>query len=258
MQLPGRILRGATALIASTLLFCASAGVAHAEEGSSVYDPWEPMNRGIFAVNEFADRYFIQYLAMGYDALLPDPLESGIRNVFENGRLPITFTNNLLQLKILGAVEEIIRFGLNTTVGIGGLFDAAEDAGLPSNNEDFGQTLGTWGVPPGPFLMLPALGPSNIRDGLGLATDTATLAYSFFLPFWVNAALTGGNLIGTRSLAIEVIRENRESAFDLYLFTRNAYMANRASRVHDEDQSDAPAETDEDLYYFDDEEDQEW
>jgi phospholipid-binding lipoprotein MlaA len=240
------------------LLVGTAAGPVRADEEATVYDPWEKMNRGIFAFNEFADRYFIEYLAIGYDALLPDAVERGIDNVFENGRLPVKLANNLLQLKFMGATEEIIRFALNTSVGIGGLFDAAADAGLPSTEEDFGQTLGYWGVPPGPFLMLPVLGPSNIRDGVGLGVDSTSLAYSFFLPFWVNATLTLGNLITVRSLAIEVIRENRASAFDLYVFTRNAYMSNRSSRVRDENLSDAPAEIDEDLYYFDDEEDEEW
>lgn len=235
---------------------------------SEVYDPFEKFNRGVFWFNEFADRYFIGYLAQGYDLLLPDPLQRGIRNVFENARLPIKLTNNLLQLKFKSSAEEVVRFGLNSTVGIGGLFDAATQGGLPSNPEDFGQTLGYWGAPPGPFLMLPILGPSGVRDGIGLGVDSVNTAYSFFLPFVVNASITVAYLVNVRAQVIDVIRDNRESAFDLYVFTRNAYVANRRYRVLDRDLLDESEiqrpeevhptpqgdEEEEDLYFFEDEE----
>jgi phospholipid-binding lipoprotein MlaA len=227
---------------------------------SEVNDPFETLNRGVFWFNEFTDIYFIEYVAVGYDFLIPDPLQRGIRNVFENLRLPIKFTNNLLQLKFKSAAEEIVRFGLNTTVGMGGLFDAATQGGLPSNNEDFGQTLGYWGAPAGPFIMLPFLGPSGVRDGFGLAVDTVSQAYSFYLPAVVNAGLTVGNLANVRVLAIDVIRDNRESAFDLYVFTRNAYVANRRYRVLDRDlleRSGTPGGTDDDLYRFDEDDEEE-
>ena len=227
---------------------------------ASVNDPFETFNRGVFWFNEFTDRHFIEYLARGYDFILSDALQRGIRNVFENGRLPIKLTNNLLQLKFESAAEEIVRFGLNTTVGIGGLFDAATQGGLPSNDEDFGQTLGYWGAPAGPFLMLPILGPSGVRDGFGLGVDTASQIYSFFILFAVIAAVTVENLANIRSLAIEVIRDNRESAFDLYIFTRNAYVANRRYRVLDRDLLEASGvvvEGDDDLYQIEEDDDEE-
>ncbi|MCH2170375.1 VacJ family lipoprotein [Myxococcota bacterium] len=244
------------AVVVGSLLFVlAVSGPVRASDEPSIDDPFESVNRAIFWFNDVSDRYFIEYVAMGYDFLLPDPLERGIANVFENGRFPVKFANNLLQWKVRNAWGECVRLMLNTTAGIGGLFDAGVAAGFASHPEDFGQTLGYWGVPPGPYLMLPFLGPSNVRDGFGLATDTATLFYAFFLPFEVNAGLTIGNFINFRSMAMEVIRTNRASAFDLYVFTRNAYMSNRASRIRDQIQSDAPAEADEDLYYFDEEDD---
>ena len=252
-----------TAIIAVGIFAAAASRADAFVEGefgeSEVRDPLEKFNRGIFWFNEITDRYFIGYLAEGYAFIIPDPLQRGIRNVFENARFPIKFANNLLQLKFESAAEEIVRLGLNTTVGIGGLFDAATQGGLPSNDEDFGQTLGYWGTPAGPFIMLPFLGPSGLRDGFGLGVDTASQAYSFFLPFVVNASLAVANLANFRALAIEVIRDNRESAFDLYVFTRNAYVANRRYRVLDRDlmgetEKSQNGEEEEDLYFFEDEE----
>jgi len=255
-------------------IFAASAAAGSESEEqnveSEINDPFETWNRGVFWVNEFADRYFIEYMARGYDLILADPLQRGIHNVFENGRLPIKLVNSLLQLKLKSAAEEVVRFGLNSTVGIGGLFDAATQGGLPSNDEDFGQTLGYWGVPAGPFIMLPIIGPSGVRDGFGFGVDSLTLFYSFFLPFAVNASLTVGYFADVRASLIEVIRDNRASAFDLYIFTRNAYVSNRRYRVLDRDlaqnsgsqgeadddlhQIDEYDEEEEDLYFFEDEE----
>jgi len=254
----------------SSVAITAEADESEDSEELEVSDPFEKWNRGVFWVNEITDRYFIEYIAKGYALILPDPLQRGIHNVFENGRLPIKFGNSLLQLKFKSAGEEIVRFGLNTTVGIGGLFDAASQGGLPSHNEDFGQTLGHWGVSTAPFIMVPFIGPMNLRDGFGLGVDSLSLFYSFFLPLAVNASLTAGYYVDTRASFIDVIRDNRESAFDLYVLTRNAYMANRRYRVLDRDlvrnfgyqsgaeddlyQFNEDDEEEEDLYFFEDEE----
>ena len=253
-----------SAVVAFGIFVAVAAGADVDAEGDysepEIRDPFEKFNRGVFKFNEFTDRYFLEYFAQAYDFVLPDALQRGIRNVFENARFPIKFGNNLLQLKFEPAAEEIVRFGLNSTVGIAGLFDAATQGGLPSNDEDFGQTLGYWGAQPGPFLMLPILGPSGVRDGIGLGVDSVSLAYSFFLPFVVNASLTVANLANVRALAIDVIRDNRTSAFDLYIFTRNAYVANRRYRVLDRDvleRSGKLGESDDDFYYFDEDDEEE-
>ena len=116
------------------------------------------------------------------------------------------------------------------------------------------KTLGFWGIPQGPYLVLPILGPSNVRDTVGLAVDTFSGVHSYYATFWVNVVLTTSQLLNFRTLSIDAIRDERASAFDLYVFIRNAYVSNRKVKVLDQDRSEAPAESDEDLYYFDDDE----
>jgi phospholipid-binding lipoprotein MlaA len=215
-------------------------------------DPWEGFNRKIFWFNDKLDLYLLRPVAVGWDFVLPDLVQTGIRNVFQNARFPIIFLNDLLQAKPVEAGQDLGRFVVNTTVGIGGLWDPAKRIGLTGNNEDFGQTLGYWGVPPGPFLVLPILGASNPRDTVGLAADAATMVHPYFLVWYISAAITTTNLINTRARYIEEIDENRASALDFYAFQRNAYMALRENLVNDYQPSADPQ--DDDLYYFEDEE----
>jgi phospholipid-binding lipoprotein MlaA len=215
-------------------------------------DPWEGFNRKIFWFNDKLDIYLLRPIAVGWDFVLPDLVQTGIRNVFQNARFPIVFLNDLLQAKPVQAGQDLGRFVVNTTVGIGGLWDPAKRIGLKGNNEDFGQTLGYWGVPPGPFLVLPILGASNPRDTVGLAADSATMVHPYFLVWYISAAITTTNLINTRARYIEEIDENRASALDFYAFQRNAYMALRENLVNDYEPTADPQ--DDDLYYFEDEE----
>jgi phospholipid-binding lipoprotein MlaA len=215
-------------------------------------DPWEGFNRKIFWFNDKLDIYLLRPVAVGWDFVLPDLVQTGIRNVFQNARFPIIFLNDLLQAKPVEAGQDLGRFVVNTTVGIGGLWDPAKRIGLTGNNEDFGQTLGYWGVPPGPFLVLPILGASNPRDTVGLVADSATMVHPYFLVWYISAAITTTNLINTRARYIEEIDENRASALDFYAFQRNAYMALRENLVNDYQPSADPQ--DDDLYYFEDEE----
>jgi phospholipid-binding lipoprotein MlaA len=215
-------------------------------------DPWEGFNRKIFWFNDKLDIYLLRPVAVGWDFVLPDLVQTGIRNVFQNARFPIIFLNDLLQAKPVEAGQDLGRFVVHTTVGIGGLWDPAKRIGLTGNNEDFGQTLGYWGVPPGPFLVLPILGASNPRDTVGLVADSATMVHPYFLVWYISAAITTTNLINTRARYIEEIDENRASALDFYAFQRNAYMALRENLVNDYQPSADPQ--DDDLYYFEDEE----
>lgn len=138
-------------------------------------DPWEGFNRRMYYFNAKADKYVLLPVVAGYKKVTPDFIETGISNFFNNlGEIP-TFINSLLQLKIAVAGETFGRFALNSTVGLAGLFDVATPAGLVEQNEDFGQTLGYWGVDTGPYLVLPLLGPSSLRDATGLVFDS--LAY---------------------------------------------------------------------------------
>jgi phospholipid-binding lipoprotein MlaA len=221
-------------------------------DDSAPNDPWEGFNRGIFAFNEKLDLWFMRPVAIGWDAVMPDLVQTGLRNVFSNARFPVIFVNNLLQGKPKAAGEDLGRFFLNTWLGVGGLFDPAKDIGLPGNNEDFGQTLGYWGVPAGPYLVLPFLGPSSPRDAAGIAADSATMVHPYFVAWYVSAAITATSVVNTRAHYLDEIDENRRTALDFYSFTRNAYVSYRENLVNDrEDDESDPADN---LYYFDDEE----
>ena len=196
-------------------------------------DPWEPMNRGLFWVNDGLDRYAIEPVSKVWDFVLPDFAQRSLRNAFENLRFPIVFFNDLFQLKPKEAGQDLARFLLNTTVGIGGLLDPASTIGLKMRNEDFGQTLGYWGVPPGPYLMLPFFGPSNVRDGCGLIVDSGFRAVGFFIPFWASIAMQAVDTLNRRSLIREQIASERLAALDWYSAVRSAYTQYRENQVQD-------------------------
>ena len=225
-------------------------GVASAD--SDVSDPWEGMNRGIFGFNEGVDRWVAEPIAKGVDFITPDPVERAIRRFFVNTLFPVRFVNDLLQAKPVAAAEDLARFVINTTVGVAGFFDPATKFGFEGHTEDFGQTLGYWGVPPGPYLVLPFIGPSSPRGTVGLIADSATRIYPFFIPMWMSAAITGTDLVNRRSLALETIAEERAAALDYYVAVRNAYVSYRENQVLDrkEDESDSS----DDLYYIEPEE----
>lgn len=146
--------------------------VVRTEKGIlNVYDPWEPMNRAIYNFNAGFDRYVLLPTVRGYRKVTPDLLETGISNFFENLRELKYFVNNLLQFELEGSAISLGRFVINSTVGVAGFWDQATPLGLNVQVEDFGQTLGKWGVGHGPYLVLPVFGPSNLRDAGGLVID---------------------------------------------------------------------------------------
>ena len=212
-------------------------------------DPWERMNRGTFGFNEGADRWVIAPIAKGWDFVIPDPVERSIRKFFVNSRIPIHFVNALLQAKLVAAFEDLTRFVVNTTIGVAGFFDPATHFGLEAHHEDFGQTLGYWGVPPGPYLVLPIFGPSNPRDTGGLIVDSASLVYPWFVPIYVSPAIGVFDLLNRRSLVLDSIAAEREAALDYYVFVRNAYLSYRENLVRDREEDDEA--DDDDLYYVD-------
>ncbi len=228
-------------------------------------DPWEPMNRGIFAFNETLDKYAIEPVAKGWDFVLPEIVQTGIGNFFDNLNMPIVFANDVLQAKPGAAFFDLVRLVYNTTFGLAGLIDIATMVEIPRNDEDFGQTLGYWGLSSGPYLVLPIFGPSTVRDGTGLLVDSAARSFGYITPFWsgvvgLSGAETTGATIGTtaielinlRARFLEEIASSRADAFDYYVFVRNAYLQNRRAKVND--QPETSAEDDEDLYFFEDDE----
>ena len=219
--------------------------------GCAGTDPWEGMNRGTFWFNEKADDYVLEPVAKGWDWALPATAQTGLRNFFANLSFPLHFVNNLLQLKPLDAGEDLARFLVNTTVGVVGFVDVASKIDVPKNDEDFGQTLGSYGVPAGPYLVLPLLGPSSTRDAPSLAVDGATQPLNWVLPFAVNAGLTVTEIVNLRAYYLEDVDQARRDAFDFYIFRRDAYLDNREHRVSDRDPEES--DDDEELYFPDEE-----
>lgn len=196
-------------------------------------DPFEGFNEKMFWFNrEVLDRYILKPVATAWDFILPDPVQKGIHNAVDNLAVVRRVVNNALQLKFVGTAKEVARFGINSTIGLAGLFDMAKDGfGIEQSDEDTGQTLGTWGIGPGPYLVLPFLPPLTIRDGIGFAIDTAMTPYIYFVPWYTTIAGTSINVVNERSLNLDRYERVAESTVDLYSAVRNAYLQRRAAAI---------------------------
>lgn len=216
-------------------------------------DPWEPMNRAIFNFNEGLDGYVLEPVATGWDTVVPEPVQTSVGNFFDHLVLPTHFVNDLLQGKFYEGGETFFRAIINTTLGVGGLFDPATHFTVHRSNEDFGQTLGAWGVPAGPYLVLPLLGPSNPRDTAAIVVDSSFGVIGFFFPYYVSVPAGAVDVVNDRAAVLEEIAAERASAFDFYSFVRNAAISFRVNQVNDraEDPDD-----DDDLYYTEDEDEE--
>ena len=195
-------------------------------------DPLEPMNRAIFEFNEIVDDNVLKPIAKGYKYVTPDPVEVGISNFFSNLGEIGTITNDLLQLKFAQAGRDTMRFFLNSTLGIFGIFDVATPLGLSKNKEDFGQTLGFWGVPDGPYLVLPFLGPSSFRDGPSMIVDYE-LSPVEQLHHEERQVLQTLDIVDTRARLLRVTKILDTAAKDKYIFIRESYLQKRESQVND-------------------------
>ncbi|MGH7897107.1 MAG: MlaA family lipoprotein [Candidatus Binatia bacterium] len=210
-------------------------------------DPLESLNRKIFWLNDNLDVYVLEPVAKGWDYVLPKRVEVSISNFFYNLRFPIETLNCLLQGKFERAGSDVARFLINTTVGVAGFFDPATGWGFPLHWEDFGQTLGWWGLGPGPYLVLPILGPSDLRDGAGLIVDSASSVTPFFIDTYILLGARTVEIVNVRAQYLDTVRQAKESAFDYYGFVRNAYLQRRAGLIND--QGPEAAKPAEDLYY---------
>ncbi len=195
-------------------------------------DPLEPMNRAIFEFNEIVDDNVLKPIAKGYKYVTPDPVEVGISNFFSNLGEIGTITNDLLQLKFSQAGRDTMRFFLNSTLGIFGIFDVATPLGLSKNKEDFGQTLGFWGVPDGPYLVLPFLGPSSFRDGPSMIVDYE-LSPVEQLHHEERQVLQTLDIVDTRARLLRATKILDTAAKDKYIFIRESYLQKRESQVND-------------------------
>ena len=217
------------------LTLAACAGTA-SPEALAANDPYEPTNRSILSFNQTVDRLvFIHTLERYRD--LPEAVRNGVHNILRNLALPTIFVNDILQAKPDLAGRTVARFVINSSVGLGGIFDPATPFGLPYHGEDFSQTLSSWGASEGPFQMLPLLGPSNPRDTFGLAVDTfgidPTNHIHFKQHFWWAAGRQYLNVLDLRSQTFETLQGIERSSVDYYAALRNLYRQARDNEIRD-------------------------
>ncbi|RQH02932.1 MlaA family lipoprotein [Paraburkholderia dinghuensis] len=196
-------------------------------------DPWEGFNRTVFKFNDTVDQYAIKPVAQGYEKVTPQPVRDSITNFFANIGDVYNVANNLLQLKIADGVQDIMRIVINTVFGVGGLFDVATLAKLPKHNQDLGLTLGHYGVPAGPFLVLPLFGPSTVRDAIGTGGNYFINPLTYVNPAAASWGLYGLNLTSTRANLLGATDLLEGAAIDKYSFVRNAYLQRRRYLLSD-------------------------
>ncbi|WP_128113699.1 VacJ family lipoprotein [Polynucleobacter necessarius] len=216
---------------AALLLGCASipAGVE-----PSPQDPWEPFNRSVFEFNEDLDAYVLKPVVAGYRFVLPEFMREGVYNFFSNYNDIYTTLYNLLQGKPGYAFNDFMRVVVNTTMGLGGLLDIATSGGLEKHKEDWGQTLGVWGVPAGPYVVLPFFGPSNVRDTFGTVADLESDYLFRLLPdVALRNSLTGLRVVNARNTYYEAGDLLDGAAIDKYSFMRDAYIQRRAYQINE-------------------------
>ena len=221
------------------LLFCACYFLSACATAPHSHDPLEPINRATFSFNQTADTYVLKPVAKGYRAVVPTVIRTGVQNFFRNLGVLNTAFNDALQLKGKDLPADLARFTTNFIFGLGGFFDVATDMGIPYHQEDFGQTLGSWGVGSGPYLMLPILGPSTLRDGMAKPVDFLTDPIYHLngeSPQW---GLTALQAVDTRSNLFEAEAVLNDSAIDKYSFIRDLWLQKRRFQVHDGDVPDS-------------------
>ncbi|MBT5214403.1 MAG: VacJ family lipoprotein [Pelagibacteraceae bacterium] len=203
-----------------------------------VYDPFEGVNRAIFSFNNSADKVVLEPLAKGYKKL-PPPIQSGVGNFINNLKLPLAAVNQLLQGQGKNAMESTGRFLVNSTIGIFGLIDVADDIGLNQKEEDFGQTLATWGVGDGFYIVLPLFGPSNLRDTTGMLMTMMTDPINAYAASqgeaWAIPMRTAANAIDQRSQIIDEVNALRNNSVDYYAAVRSSYYQNRKAAIMNTD-----------------------
>ena len=219
----------------SALLLAQSDTPTTAAPGDAIdeeYDPWEPFNERMIEFNRRLDRYVLKPVAKAYNVVIPDRVQVMISNGFDNISFVPRMMNSLFQGKFDGAVREFGRFVFNSTVGIGGLFDVAKIEGIEKSREDFGQTLGFYGVGPGPFLILPFMEPLTVRDGIGKGVDGAMDPMSYFVPFFYTRLLMKiEETVNDRSLNLELFQGFEESVIDMYSAVRHGYLKRREKMI---------------------------
>ncbi|MDJ0831872.1 MAG: VacJ family lipoprotein [Gammaproteobacteria bacterium] len=200
-------------------------------------DPFESYNRAMYKFNDSLDRVVLKPVAEGYVNVTPTPVRKGVTNFFSNLDDVVVVVNDVLQLKLVQAASDLTRFVVNSTLGIAGIFDVASPMGLRKHNEDFGQTLGRWGVGSGPYLVLPYFGPSSPRDGVGLYVDLSEIDPRFnqIDDNATRNTLVALNVVNTRAGLLNASSILDVAALDPYIFTRDAWKQRRQFLVYDGD-----------------------
>jgi len=236
--------RRAPGLRAGALLLCAAAAAAPAraqDAAQNPADPWEPFNRRVHSFNEKLDESLVKPVATAYRDIVPQLLRTGVENVFGNVADVWSAANHLLQGKPEPAAEMTMRVVINTWLGLGGLLDVASEAGLHRQPEDFGQTLGRWGIGPGPYVVLPLFGPRTLRDAAGMPLDWQVSLQSLPHEARSRFALSGLDAVQTRAGLLGATSLMDQVALDKYSFVRDSHLARRRSLVYD---GDPPPERD--------------
>ncbi|MBP0639040.1 VacJ family lipoprotein [Cupriavidus sp. AcVe19-6a] len=240
---PGRAARrpaaGLMAAAAALLAGCATGPTANPK------DPLEPFNREVSKINEDFDKGILRPVAEVYADYMPTPVQRAVENFFSNVSDVYSAVNNLLQGKPTRAAEDSMRVAMNSVLGLGGLIDIATPAGLPKYKEDFGQTLGVWGVPPGPYLVLPLFGPSSVRDTGGMLVDRQFDPSAYLDPVSLRNSLVGVRIVAGRAQLLGASNLLEQAALDKYSFLRDSYLQRRQYLVYDGNPPDAEADSDE-------------
>lgn len=227
--------------LALTLGACSTTSGTADADGVAVYDPAEKFNRAMLSVNEGIDKVALEPVARGYRKFTPEAFRIAIRNFLRNLRSPVIIGNEILQGDLKGVGNAALRMAVNTLAGFGGILDLAAEGGVPYEPEDFGQTLGVWGVGHGPYLVLPLIGPSSARDATGLVVDSYLDPLRIYLfnidrEEWHYGRVAAG-AIDKREELLDVIADLRKNSFDYYAALRSAYIQHRDAEVRDQDAS---------------------
>lgn len=225
-------------LVGGTSLMLAACSTSSGYQEGSMTDPFEGTNRTIFAFNKAVDKAIIHPVVKGYRFIVPEPGRKGLRNFLRNLKSPITLANEVLQGDVDGAGKVVLRATVNSLLGIGGIFDLAGYEGYEYEQEDFGQTLGAWGVGHGPYLVLPILGPSSARDYTGYLVDSFADPIRWYLfntdnEGWYYAKV-GAEYLDLRESLVDVLEELERSSIDYYAAVRSTYYQRREALVRDE------------------------
>ena len=229
----------ARARIASGMRAACAAGVLALAAGCATgpnanpADPLEPLNRQVYRFNNALDDALLKPAATVYVKVLPSPVRSGVNNFFGNLSDVWSFANSVAQLKLQDSAQTFMRVNVNTVFGLGGILDVATEIGIDRRSEDFGQTLGRWGVPPGPYIVLPFLGPSTLRDTAALPVDVMGDPVDSVADIAVRNSMYALRLVDIRANLLRVGQLLEDAALDRYTFTRDAFLQRRRSEVHD-------------------------